>query len=149
MRGGRVAIAAVIAVLLGLVFAGGALACSCAPSTPAESLAGSDAAVSARLLGVTPQGGMRAEYRYEVLHVYRGRGEIEPGSTISVLSPRGSAACGLPDGIGRRFGLFLLADGRHGWSSGLCGVIAPRRLWAAARHGGGASPQGAGASCAS
>lgn len=146
MRGGRVAIAAVAAVLLGLVFAGSALACSCAPGTPAESLAASDAAISARLLAVEPRGPMRAEYRYEVRHVYRGRDEIEPRSSISILSARGSAACGLPDGVGRTFGLFLLS-GPHGWSSGLCGVIAPRRLWAAARHGDAAARRAAGMSC--
>ncbi len=132
MRGGRVAIAAVSAVLLGLIFAGSALACSCAPVSPVQSLAESDAAVVGRLLSVAPHGATRAEYRYRVLRVYRGREAIERGSTLKVLSPRSSAACGLPDGIGRHFGLFLL--GEHGrWSSGLCGVISPRRLRAAAQ----------------
>jgi hypothetical protein len=134
VRGGRVAIAAVLVALLGLVFAGSALACSCAPTGPAESLAASDAALVARLLSVEPHGRTRAEYRYEALHVYRGRPEIRPGAVVKVMSPRGSASCALPDRIGRRFGLFLLGgDGR--WSSGLCGVVAPRLLWAAAQHG--------------
>ena len=148
MRGGRVAIAAVTAVLLGLVFAGSALACSCAPSTPSESLAGSDAALAGRLLSVTPHGAARAVYRYEVLHVYRGREKIEPGSTLAVMSPRGSAACALPDGLGHHYGLFLLGAGRR-WAGGLCGVISPRRLWAAARKPGDGEAAGSVASCTS
>ena len=148
MRGGRVAIAAVTAVLLGLVFAGSALACSCAPSTPSESLAGSDAALAGRLLSVTPHGAARAVYRYEVLHVYRGREKIEPGSTLAVMSPRGSAACALPDGLGHHDGLFLLGAGRR-WAGGLCGVISPRRLWAAARKPGDGEAAGSVASCTS
>jgi hypothetical protein len=133
VRGGRVAIAAVLVVLLGLIFAGSALGCSCAPSTPAESLAASDAAITARLVAVEPLGASRAEYHYEALHVYRGRKQIERGDLVEVVSPRGSAACALPDRIGGDFGLFLLGAGGH-WSSGLCGVVSPRRLALAARH---------------
>jgi hypothetical protein len=148
VRGGRVAIAAVSVVLLGLVGASSALACSCAHSSPAQALAGSDAAISARLLSVQPHGATRAEYRYEVLHVYRGREAIEPGTTLEVMSPRGPAACALPDGIGHNFGLFLLGDGGR-WLGGLCGVVSPRRLWAAARKPGGGEAAGSFASCAS
>lgn len=147
MRGGRVAIAAVLAVLPGLVFAGSALACSCSPAPPAESLAESDAAVVGRLLGVEPHGATRAEYRYEVLRVFRGHGAIERGAVLRVTSPRGSAACGLPDGIGRRFGLVLLG-GPGRWASGLCGVISPRRLGRAAAKPGASRPAFT-ASCAS
>jgi len=148
VRGGRVVIAAVSVVLLGLVCAGSALACSCAPSTPAESLAGSDAAVAARLLGVEPLGASRARYRYEVLRVYRGPETLEPGSVLAVWSPRGSAACALPDGVGRHFGLFLLGEGGR-WASGLCGVVSPRRLWAAARKPGSGHAATAVSSCTS
>jgi Tissue inhibitor of metalloproteinase len=142
VRGGRVAIAAVAVVLAGLVFAGSALACSCAPAAPAESLAESDAAIVGRLLAVESHGPARAKYRYEVLRVYRGRDAIEPGSTLKVLSPRSSAACGLPDRVGHRFGLFLLRSGGR-WASGLCGVISPRRLWAAAQKHAGAAGRSA------
>ena len=135
-------------MLLGLVFAGSALGCSCAPSSPAESLAASDAAIAARLLSVEPRGATHAEYRYEVLRVYRGRERIERGAVIKVMSPRGSASCALPDQIGRHFGLFLLGAGGR-WSSGLCGVISPRRLWSAAQHRARARPTEAGSSCAS
>jgi hypothetical protein len=133
VRGGRVAIAAVSAVLLGLVFAGSALACSCAPTAPAESLARSDAAVVGRLLGVEPQSPTQARYRYRVLRVYRGRTTIERGAVLTVLSPRGSSACALPDRVERDYGLFLLGGGGR-WASGLCAVISPRRLWATVRR---------------
>ena len=141
MRGGRVVIAAVSVVLLGLVGAGNALACSCAPSAPAESLAKSDAAVAVRLLAVEPRGPTRAEYRYEILHAYRGPDSVEVGATLKVMSPRGSAACALPNGVGHHYGLFLLGDGRR-WVGGLCGVVSPRRLWAAARKPGGGEATG-------
>jgi hypothetical protein len=148
VRGGRVAIAAVTVVLLGLVSAGSALGCSCAPSAPVESLAGSDAAIAARLLSVVPRGATRAEYRYEVLHVYRGPNTIERGATLKVTSPRGSAACALPKGVGHNYGLFLLGDGQH-WVGGRCGVVSPRRLWAAARKPGGGQATDSSAGCAS
>jgi hypothetical protein len=132
VRGGRVVIAAVSVALLALVCVGGALACSCAPASPAESLARADAAVTARLLAVEPHGAARVTYRYEVLHVYRGRDAIDPGSVLKVTSPAGSAACALPGRIDRNYGLFLLGE-RGRWIGGLCGVVSPRRLWAAAR----------------
>jgi hypothetical protein len=148
VRGGRVAIAAASVALLGLICAGSALACSCAPSSPAESLAGSDAAVVGRLLSVDPHGAGRAEYRYEVLRVYRGRDAIDRGSVLMVIGPRGPAACALPERVDRRYGLFLLGSARH-WASGLCGVVSPRRLWSAARKPGDGQAAGSIASCTS
>lgn len=133
MRRGRLSIAAVTVALLGLVFAGNALGCSCVPTTPAQSLARSDAAIVGRLLAVEPRGGSRAEYRYDVLRVYRGRDAIDPGSVVKVLGSRGSAACGLPERVGGRFGLFLTRR-RGRWSGSLCGLVSPRRLRAAARE---------------
>jgi hypothetical protein len=148
VRGGRVFIAAFSVALLGLVGAGSALACSCAPAAPAESLARADAAVTARLLSVEPRGAARAVYRYEVLHVYRGRDAIAPGSTLKVMSPRGSAACALPDRVDHNYGLFILGSGGR-WAGGLCGVIAPRRLWAAARKPEDGHATGSAVSCTS
>jgi hypothetical protein len=148
VRGGHVAIAAASVALLGLVGAGSALACSCAHSTPSESLASSDAAVAGRLLSIEPLGPTRAEYRYEILHVYRGRKAIKPGSTVKVTSPRGSAACALPARLGHSYGLFLIGDGRR-WAGGRCGVVSPRRLWAAARKPGSGYGAGSVASCTS
>lgn len=143
MRGGRVAIAAVAVVLQALVLAGSALACSCAPISPGEALARSDAAIVGRLLAVEPRGPARAEYRYDVLRVYRGRKAIAPGSVLAVLSSRTSAACGLPDRVGGRFGLFLGREGRR-WFGSLCSVILPRRLHAAAQRSGTAAGSDAG-----
>lgn len=132
MRGGRVAIAVVLVFLLGLLSAGEALACSCAPLPPKESLARADAAIVGRLLTVQPRGPARAAYRYRVVRVYRGAEEIRRGAVATVLSGRGSSACALPTRLDRNYGLFLVGGGGH-WASGLCGVISPRRLWEATR----------------
>lgn len=133
MRGGRVAIAVVLVILLGLLGAGSALACSCAPTPPREALAHADAAIVGRLLKVEAHGPTRAAYRYRVIRVYRGRDSIRAGSITTVLSGRTSAACALPTRTGRNYGLFLLGEGGR-WASGICGVISPRRLWAAAQE---------------
>jgi hypothetical protein len=140
----------VSAVLLGLVFAGSAHACSCAPTAPTESLAESDAAIVGDLLSVHSRGPGQAAYRYRVLRVYRGAKRIEVGSVLTVLSPRGSASCALPKRLGKHYGLFLLGSGGR-WASGLCGVISPRRLWSAASKPGSGEATGSasGSSCAS
>jgi hypothetical protein len=150
VRGGRVAIAVVSVQLLGLAGPGSALACSCAPQTPAESLRAADAAIVGRLLSVQPRGLSRARYRYRVVHVYRGAGAIKRGAVMAVLSGRSSAACALPTRTGRNYGLFLLGQ-RGRWASGRCGVISPRRLWAAAQRpqGGEEARPETGSSCAS
>ena len=138
MRGGHVAISVISVLLLGLLGAGEALACSCAPTPPRQALARADAAIVGRLLAVEARGAARAAYRYRVLRVYRGGEEIATGSVATVLSGRDSAACALPTRIGRRYGLFLLGGGGR-WASGLCGVVSPRRMWEAARGSAGAS----------
>jgi hypothetical protein len=132
VRGGRVTTGVVLVLLLGLLGAGRASACSCAPTPPKEALAEADAAIVGRLLAVEPRAPARAAYRYRVLHVYRGGETIRRGSVATVQSGRSSAACALPTRVGRNYGLFLLGAGDR-WASGLCGVISPRRLWAAAR----------------
>jgi tissue inhibitor of metalloproteinase len=140
----------VAAVLLGLVWAVDARACSCAPTAPAESLASADTAIVGELLDVQARGPSQAAYRYRVLRVYRGGDRVEAGERITVLSPRGSASCGLPKPLHRHYGLFLIAGGGR-WASGLCGVISPRRLWTAAHKPGGseATRSGAGFGCTS
>jgi hypothetical protein len=135
VRGGRVAIGVVLVLLLGLLGAGRALACSCAPTPPKEALAQADAAIVGRLLTVEARGPARAAYRYRVVRVYRGGDAIQRGSVATVLSGRGSAACALPTRVDRNYGLFLIGQAGR-WASGLCGVISPRRLWAAARDPG-------------
>lgn len=134
-----------LAALFALAFAGTAQACSCAPAPPAESLRGSDAAIVAELLKVVPRGPFQADYRYDVLTVFRGGRKIEEGRVLTVRSARRAAACALPRRTGRRYGLFLIrSDGR--WRSGICSVISPRRLRAAARRVLGAQT-GQGGSC--
>ena len=148
MRRGRHSIAAIAVVLLGLVFAGSALACSCVRSTPAESLARSDAAIVGRLLAVEPQGPGQAVYRYRALRVFRGAKAIERGSNLRVLGSRGGAACGLPERTGARIGLFLYRD-RDRWTGSLCGVISPRLLREAAEKHGATRPAMPSLDCAS
>jgi hypothetical protein len=133
VRARRLLTAGLAVALLGLASAGSALACSCAPATPSESLAQADAAIVGRLVSVVPHGSFHAEYRYRIKRVYRGEEEIEPGQVVSVLSATQASACALPRRMGRRYGLFLIRGGQT-WSSGMCGVISPRRLWLAARH---------------
>jgi hypothetical protein len=138
--------AAAIAGLGALAFAGSAQACSCAPLEPAAALQRSDAAIVARLVEVVPRDRLWADYRYRVQHVYKsGRGLVR-GAVVTVRSARGGAACGLSRGIGRRYGLLLdevhvgpvrgakrEPRGEYRWRGGICGVLAPRELRAAAR----------------
>lgn len=144
----RLSLAAATVVLGALVFVGGAQACSCAPRGAVEALRRSDAAIVARLVEVVPRSRLRADYRYRIRRVYRGAQMIERGETISVRSARGGAACGLPVRQDDPIGLFLRLDEHRRWTAGLCGTIAPRRLWRAAKRSSG-SPPGAQASCAS
>lgn len=117
---------------------------------PAEALRRSDAAIVGRLVKVMPRGALRADYRYEVQRVYRGRKAIERGQMLNVRSARRAAACALPRRIGHRYGLFLTRSGGR-WTSGICGVIDPRRLDEAAKRqaprAGGGARTSAGPSC--
>ena len=116
-----------------LAFAASASACSCAPQTPAESLGEADGAVVGRLVKVLPHGPLHAVFRYEVSHAYKGDGLPAVGQMLDVHSSLGGAACGLPRRTGRSYGLFLVRrKGR--WFGGICGVVAPRRLRAAAAN---------------
>lgn len=134
MRVRRLLIVGALVVLLGLVFAGSAYACSCAPLKPAEAVREADAAVVGRLVAVVPRGAVAADYRYRVQRVYRGAKMIERGQMLAVRSARRAAACALPRRMGRRYGLFLTrAAGR--WRAGMCAVVSPRRLRVAARRG--------------
>lgn len=161
MRARRLALAAAIVVLGALLFgSGSAQACSCIERSPSEALREADAAIVGELRAVVPRSPRVADYRFWVQRVYkRGRG-IGRGVVISVRSARDSAACGLPQREGRRYGLLLDevhveprmgakgdARDRGGWAGGLCGVVAPRKLRLAADH---ASGRDAGsASCTS
>jgi hypothetical protein len=140
----RLSVAAIVGLGL-LAFAGSAQACSCAPMRAGDALRRADAAVVAKLLKVVPRDRSRADYRYLVQRVYKVDRGLERGAVISVRSARGGAACGLPEGIGRRYGLLLEAPrggsgqagssgalGDASWLGGRCGVLAPGELQAAA-----------------
>jgi hypothetical protein len=154
----RLIVAAIVGLGL-LAFAGGAQACSCAPIAAGRALRQADAAFVGRLLKVVPRGRSQADFRYSVQRVYKAGGRLRRGGLIVVRSARAGSACGLPSGIGRRYGLLL--DARHvppvmggrgdargarRWSGGLCGVLAPKVLQAVAS---GRSARGATVSCAS
>jgi hypothetical protein len=100
---------------------------------PREAMRQSDAAVVGRLVEVVPRGLVQADYRYEVQRVYRGARMIDRGQVLSVRSARRAAACALPRRVDRRYGLFLTRATGH-WRAGICSVISPRRLWAAAQQ---------------
>jgi hypothetical protein len=125
-------IGSVLAVLAVLVPADFAVACSCAPQPPGESLREADGAIVGRLVKVLPHGALNAVFRYEVRHVYKGE-SIDAGRMLDVRGARRTAACGLPRRTGRSYGLFLSRrDGQ--WFGGICGVISPQRLRAAAQN---------------
>lgn len=128
----RLSTALLSVALVGMVLVGSALACSCAPQAPAESLRESDAAVVARLVKVLPHGKLHADYRYEVRQIYRGRETIEKGQMLTVRSGRSAATCALPRRLNHVYGLFL-ARRQGKWFGGICGVVEPRRLRHAAR----------------
>lgn len=146
----RLSLTAALVVLGGLAFTASASGCSCAPTKPGEALQESDAAIVGRLVKVMPRGALRADYRYEVQRVYRGRKAIERGQMLDVRSARRAAACALPRRVNHRYGLFLTrADDR--WTSGICAVIEPAKLAEAARRparrGGGGARTSAGPTC--
>jgi hypothetical protein len=132
VQGWRV-IGLVLVVLAVLVPADFAVACSCAPQAPAESLREADGAVVGRLVEVLPHGPLNAVFRYEVRRVYKGPGSIEEGQMLDVRGARRTAACGLPRRTERSYGLFLSRRGGH-WFGGICGVVSPQRLRAAAQN---------------
>jgi hypothetical protein len=150
MREKRLSLTAALVMLGALAFAASAPACSCAPMKPSEALRQSDAAIVGRLVKVVPRGALRADYRYRVRRVYRGRHMIERGQMLSVRSARRAAACALPRRIAHSYGLFLTRAGGR-WSSGICGVIEPRKLEEAAkrpgRRAGGGARTSAGPTC--
>jgi hypothetical protein len=126
----RLSVVTAIVILGALVLTPGAQACSCAHMAPAEAMRQADAAIVGKLVKVVPRGRVKADYRYRVQRVYKRGGGIRRGRVIAVRSARQSAACGLPHGIGRAFGLMLSRNGRR-WTGGLCGVFRPRHLHSA------------------
>lgn len=120
-----------IVVLGALLFSSGAQACSCIERSPRQALREADAAVVARLVKVVPASGYSAQYRYLVRRAYKRGTGIQAGETISVRSGIDSASCGFPVDEDRWYGLFLYRS-KNRWTGGLCGLVAPRQLSAAA-----------------
>jgi len=114
-----------------LVFAASANACSCAPVEPEVAMRSADAAIVGRLIEVVPRRDLAADFRYRVQRVYKSGRGLRKGGVVAVRSNVQSAACGLPTGQNRRYGLFLdRSEGR--WAGSLCAVVEPHRLSSAA-----------------
>lgn len=127
----RPAYAVAIVVLGALLCSSGAQACSCIERSPREALREADAALIGRLVKIVSINGYSAEYYYLVRRVYKGGKGIQAGETVSVRSGVNGASCGFPVDEDRLYGLFLHRSGNR-WTGGLCGLIAPRQLSAAA-----------------
>lgn len=140
-----------IVVLGALLFSSGAQACSCLERTPRQALREADAAVVARLVKVVPEKGYSAQYHYLVRRAYKGGKSVQAGETVVVRSGINGASCGFPADKERWYGLFLDRS-ENRWTGGLCGLVAPRQLSAAAsalgKNHGQAGQAGSG-SCAS
>lgn len=134
--GARRLFAAAIVGLGLLAFTGSAQACSCASMPANEALRQADAALVGKLLKVVPRSRSQADYRYLVQRVYKNDDGLAHGEVISVRSARGAAACALPGGVGRSYGLLLRAGAAIGgearWWGGRCGVLTPKELQAVA-----------------
>ncbi|HYK06333.1 MAG TPA: hypothetical protein VEW11_01065 [Gaiellaceae bacterium] len=108
-----------VLVVLALVGAAEAYACSCAPVDLERDLPVADGAIIGSVLQRTVSGGT-AIYVFRVEQVYKG----EVDSRAEVVTPRGGAACGLELAVGDRIGLLLTRDGDV-WRSGLCSQVDP------------------------
>ena len=106
-------------VLLSLVLAADAYACSCRPVDLQRDLPTADGAFIGTVLERSVSG-QAATYRFRVEQVYRGNVE----NRAEVVTPVGGAACGLELAVGDRVGLLLKRDGDV-WRSGLCSQVDP------------------------
>ena len=142
-----------IAASLTLLFAGGALACSCAGPQPGEerdfyrkSLQRADGAIVGELLRKRPVG--QDEYPRKAIYVYRVTRAFKAEERLAdrkvrVRSAYDGAACGIEQRIGTRGGLLLDRDNGH-WTSYLCSQISPRDLRRAANGDGGGERRASG-----
>ena len=131
---------AAIALVIALVAAESAQACSCVPPRPRQQLEQADGAFVGRLLAVRAvdppaegepiSSGDPTDYIYRVGRVAKGGPGLRRGRKVRVRSVRSSATCGLPRERGRLYGLFLTRrNGR--WHSSLCSVVSPADMPAA------------------
>jgi hypothetical protein len=122
-------VAAALTVML--VGVDSAAACSCAPISPTKQLKGADGAFNGRLLSVQPaEGTTEAAFRYRVGVV--AKGQFRRGRVVTVWSQSSDGICGLVQGTGEIYGLFVYRDeGR--WASGLCSTASPKAMRRLAR----------------
>ena len=106
-------------MLLSLVLAAEAYACSCRPVDLQRDLPKADAAIIGTVLERSVSG-QTATYRFRVEQIYKG--DVE--TRAEVVTPAGGAACGLELAVGDRVGLLLERDG-GAWRSGLCSQVDP------------------------
>jgi len=115
---GNSAVGALV-LLLSLVFAADAYACSCRPVDLQRDLPAADGAIIGSVLERSVSGST-ATYRFRVEQVYKG----DVDGPAEVVTPAGGAACGLELSVGDRVGLLLTRDGDV-WRSGLCSQVDP------------------------
>jgi hypothetical protein len=106
-------------ILLSLVAAAEAYACTCRPVDLARDLPAADGAMIGTVLErrVTRD---TATYRFRVEQVYKG--DVE--NRVEVMSAAGGPACGLELAVGQRVGLLLTREGGV-WQSSLCSQVDP------------------------
>ena len=118
-----IVVAALVVLLVG---ADSASACTCVPIDVDQALKRSDGAFNGRLLSVhQPEGTVDRKFRYRIGHV--AKGPFRRGQVVTVWSLSSEAICGLPGDAGRVYGLFVRRDGER-WTSSLCLTISPKRL---------------------
>lgn len=121
----RMPLLVVIAVLLSLLVAPAARACSCFLGDPRDALANADGAFIGTLTDVTTvvDDPAYADYTFEVETAVKG----DLGTTLELRAGSTDASCAFEAQPGDRVGAFLsLQDGR--WWSGLCSQIDPDLL---------------------
>jgi hypothetical protein len=123
--------ACLVVVLIG---APQAEACSCMGVKMGEAFRKSDAAIIGQLRDVRridgaasirggegPVGSGQRNFIYRVRRVYKGERRIQVGQRLAVRSSSSEASCGLPRRHAR-IGLFLDRNRRH-WTSNLCSTV--------------------------
>ena len=131
---GRISVVAVAAVMTTMLIAGveTAGACTCAFGiTPQKQVKGADGAFNGRLLSVQPaEGTTEAAFRYRVGVV--AKGPFRRGRVVTVWSQNSDSVCGLTQGTGEIYGLFVYRD-EGGWESGACSTTSPKAMRRLAR----------------
>ncbi len=96
-----------------------------------------DGAFVGRLVKVrpVPRRTWQADFIYRVEAVYKGKRRLRRGRLVTVRSKRDGAACGLPGGVGRRYGLllYIAPQGKPRWHSGWPDIMSPRNMRLGAR----------------